>query len=175
MNNIKDYIAYLYIVREKIRNEDKNNLWEYYCPRVKTTNEEITRWENINGLIIPESYRSFLLAANGWPKIFQDKDLFSLDQLSFSKENRYIQCLGCCIDNIHDVGNKEYLLPIGGTEYSYDLYLIVLDKTSSFYGQVLWVAGEEVERYNDFNSFFESLIAYNKYNYKLLTGKTYID
>jgi hypothetical protein len=175
MNNIKDYIAYLYIVREKMRFEDKNNLWDYYCPRVKSTNEEITRWENQNGMVLPESYKAFLLAANGWPKVFQDKDLFGLEQLSFSKENKYIQYLSYCVDNLYDVGNKECLLPIGGTEYSYDLYLIILDKKSDHYGQVLWVAGEEVERYNDFNSFFESLIAYNKYNYELLTGKPYID
>ena len=175
MNNIKDLIGYLYIVREKIRAEDKDKLWEYSLPRVKATNEAVSSWEEQNGLVLPEAYKEFLLAANGWPIVFQDKDLFSLEELSLSKDNRYVQCLNDCVDNIHDVGDKACLLPIGGTKYSYDLYLIVLDRSTEHYGQVLWVAGEEVERHSDFNAFFESLIAYNKYNYRLLTGKPYID
>ncbi|SEV82150.1 SMI1 / KNR4 family (SUKH-1) [Ruminococcaceae bacterium KH2T8] len=175
MNSIKDLIGYLYIVREKIRAADKDKLWEYSLPRVKATNEAVSSWEEQNGLVLPDAYKEFLLAANGWHNVFQDKDLFSLEELSLSKDNRYIQCLNDCIDNIHDVGDKTCLLPIGGTEYSYDLYLIVLDRVSEFYGQVLWVAGEEVERHNDFNAFFESLIAYNKYNFKLLKGMPYDD
>ena len=175
MSRIKDLIGYLYIVREKIRAEDKDKLWEYSLPRVKATNEAVSIWEEQNELVLPEAYKEFLLAANGWPNVFQDKDLFSLEELSLSKDNRYVQCLNDCIDNIHDVGDKACLLPIGGTKYSYDLYLIVLDRSSKHYGQVLWVAGEEVERHSDFNAFFESLIAYNKYNYRLLTGKPYID
>ena len=175
MSRIKDLIGYLYIVREKIRAEDKDKLWEYSLPRVKATNEAVSIWEEQNELVLPEAYKEFLLAANGWPNVFQDKDLFSLEELSLSKDNRYVQCLNDCVDNIHDVGDKACLLPIGGTKYSYDLYLIVLDRSSKHYGQVLWVAGEEVERHSDFNAFFESLIAYNKYNYRLLTGKPYID
>ncbi len=175
MSRIKDLIGYLYIVREKIRAEDKDKLWEYSLPRVKATNEAVSKWEEQNELVLPEAYKEFLLAANGWPNVFQDKDLFSLEELSLSKDNRYVQCLNDCVDNIHDVGDKACLLPIGGTKYSYDLYLIVLDRSNEHYGQVLWVAGEEVERHSDFNAFFESLIAYNKYNFRLLTGKPYID
>lgn len=175
MSRIKDLIGYLYIVREKIRAEDKDKLWEYSLPRVKATNEAVSIWEEQNELVLPEAYKEFLLVANGWPNVFQDKDLFSLEELSLSKDNRYVQCLNDCVDNIHDVGDKACLLPIGGTKYSYDLYLIVLDRSNEYYGQVLWVAGEEVERHSDFNAFFESLIAYNKYNYRLLTGKPYVD
>ena len=173
MYNIKDLIGYCYIVREKIRAEDKDGLWDYCCPRVKTTEENISKWEYQNRLELPQQYREFLLAADGWPHVVQNFDLFGLEQLSFAEENIYIQCLGYCIDNISNVGDKSKLLPIGASDNSYDLYLLVLDKCSKYYGQVLWVAGEEVERHDDFNLFFLSIIEYNKLNYKLLTGKSY--
>ena len=75
------------------------------------------------------------------------------------------------IDNLSDYGDKLCLLPIGANHESYDLYLMVLDNNSEYYGQVIWVAGEEVERYDDFEKFFNSLIKGNEYVYKLLIGE----
>lgn len=173
MYDIKDLIGYLYIVREKIRSEDKKGLWDYYCPQIRNTEHNIEEWEKRHNICLPESYRNFLLAANGWKCVCQDRDLFSLEELSLSNDNQYIETRDFCKDNLLNTGNKELLLPIGGSEYSYDIFLLVLDSNCDYFGQVLWVAGEEIERYQGFEEFFLSIIQHNKYNYKLLTGKEY--
>ena len=175
MLNYRDAIGYLYSIRERIRAIDTKGLFEYYCPRVRTTADEIRTWENKNQLKLPDMYKSFLMTANGWKCVSQDKDLLSLEELTLSKNNKHIEARDFCVNNLKNTGNIDLLLPIAASDYTYDLYLLVLDEKCEYYGQVIWVAGEEVERYNNFDLFFLSLIEYNKYNYKLLTGMKYYD
>lgn len=175
MINYKDAIGYLYLVRERIREVDVNGVYEYYCPKIRTTNEMIKQWESVNSLILPDTYKAFLLTANGWKSVSQDKDLLSLEELTLSKESKYIETRDIFADIINDAGDKSLLLPIAASDYSYDIYLMVLDIESEFYGQVIWVAGEEIERYSSFEEFFLSLIDYNKYNFELISGRKYED
>lgn len=80
-----------------------------------------------------------------------------------------------CVDNLANVGNKKLLFPIGGSDYVEDLFLLVLDSTSEYYGSVIWTAGEEVERHRSFDEFFLALVEYNKLCYERMTGKRYTD
>lgn len=173
MLNYRDAIGYLYILREHIRKIDTKGLFEYYCPRVRATEEEVLAWESKYHVCLPNSYKNFLMAANGWKCVSQDKDLLSLEELTLLKNDKYIEARDFCINNLKNTGNPDLLLPIAASDFSYDLYLLVLDKKTEYYGQVIWVAGEEIERYKDFDSFFLSLIEYNKYNYELITGTKY--
>ena len=173
MISFKDAVGYLYIVREKIREVDTSGLFKYYCPNVKTTEVEINSWEKENQLFLPDVYKQFLLTANGWKCVSQDINLFRLEELTLSKSNKHIKNRDFSLQNLTSNGNEECLLPIGASDYSCDQFLMILDAECNCYGQVLWVAGEEIERYKDFAEFFLSLIQYNKYNYELLTGKKY--
>ena len=175
MIDYKAAIGYLYLVRERIRKVDHQELFEYYLPKVKTTDDAITEWEEHNDLKLPDSYKEFLLSANGWKYVNQDRDLFSLEDLTLSKESKYIQMRDSSAASLNDVGDKNLLMPVGASQYSDDIYLMVLDKNSESYGQVIWAADEEIERYKDFEEFFLFLIAYNKHFYTSLTGMEYID
>ena len=171
MDRYKKLFEHMLMIHSKIEAADIKGLYEYDDPNEPATEEQLLNWEQDNNLNIPSSYRAFLLNANGWKNIVQAFELFSIDALSFDKSNQYNEFLSFCIDNLSDYGDKLCLLPIGANHESYDLYLMVLDSNSEYYGQVIWVAGEEVERYDDFEKFFNSLIKGNEYVYKLLIGE----
>lgn len=176
--NMLDYkaaIGYLFQIRERIRAVDLAGLYEYCYPKIAASENAITEWEDSQMVSLPKQYKNFLLAADGWKNVSQDKSLFGLNDLSLASDSKYVKRLDYCVDNLDSTGDIKYLLPIGAAEYANDLYLLVLDKSSSFYGNVIWAAGEEIERYNDFDDFFLSLIAYSKYDYKLFTGIDYIE
>lgn len=171
MDRYIELFEHMQMIRSKIKAADRKSIYEYDAPNEPATEDQLENWEHDNNLIIPPSYRDFLLNANGWKNIIQAVELFSIDDLSFDESNQYIEFLSFSIDNLSDYGNKAFLLPIGANHESYDLYVMVLDSNSEYCGQVIWVAGEEVERYDDFEHFFISLINGNKYVYKLLIGE----
>lgn len=175
MVSMKVVIGYIYIIREKIRAIDKDNLWDYYSPNLKCDEITLTGWEKKNRIRLPDSYKEFLLAANGWKCIMQDFDLYGIDDLSLDNSNPKIEFRDYCKDYLNNVGNKNLLLPIGGSDYSNDMFLLVLDINSDFYGNVIWVAGEEVERHKTFQDFMLSMAEYNKLCYERMTGKKYTD
>lgn len=173
-NKIEDLIGYLYLVREKVRKVDTRPLWEYYLPSIKTNEQTICDFEKRNELSLPSEYRDFLKAANGWKCIVQDKDLFSLEELSFDKNSNAIMFRDNALPNMKVTCRPEMLLPIGAARYSYDVYLLNVDIDSEDYGCVIWAAGEEIERHPCFNEFFLSLIEYNKQEYEVLSGQSFV-
>lgn len=175
MLDFKDAIGYLYLIREKTREKDTAGLFEYYCPKIKATENEIASWEDKFQLKLPEQYCRFLLSANGWNCVSQDINLLGIEDLTVLKTNKYVEARDFCVDNLKNTGNTDLLLPIAVSNYTSDLFLMILDEKCDFYGQVIWVAGEEIERYNNFEDYFLSLIEYNKYNYELITGMKYAD
>ena len=148
--NMLDYkaaIGYLFQIRERIRAVDSAGLYEYCYPKVAASENAIAEWEDSQMVSLPKQYKNFLLAADGWKNVSQDKSLFGLNDLSLASDSKYVKRLDYCVDNLDSTGDIKYILPIGAAEYANDLYLLVLDKSSSFYGNVIWAAGEEIERY----------------------------
>ncbi|PHP52899.1 SMI1/KNR4 family protein [Actinomyces ruminis] len=60
---------------------DLKHLWEYSLPRVRASEEEVIQAEKQLGFRLPESYRTFLLAADGWPNFYHDVAIFSTRDL----------------------------------------------------------------------------------------------
>ncbi len=171
----KAAIGYLFLVQDRIQGVDVNGLFEYCYPKLAAPENDIIEWENRNNAFLPDQYKDFLMAANGWESVNQDKSLFGLNDLSLSSDSKFVKLRDLSLDLISNYGAKEYLLPVGAAQYSNDLYLLVLDKDSPFYGEVIWTAGEEIDRYENFDEFFLSLIEYNKLTYKMFTGMDYTE
>ncbi|RLP10986.1 SMI1/KNR4 family protein [Propionibacterium australiense] len=51
---------------------DRTHLWEYSLPKTRASEEDVVRVEERLGFKLPESYRTLLLAANGWCNFHED-------------------------------------------------------------------------------------------------------
>ena len=113
------------------------------------------------GRSFPAAYREFLSLADGWKGFIVSTDLFGTEDFlngrALEVRNRpdvreYIHTLGL---------QEEAVIPIGASGTDMDVFILVLEDTPSDAGEVLWLAGSEVERYQDFREFFEAMVNYN--------------
>ena len=56
---------------------------------------------------------------------------------------------------------KDYLFPIAVSRDDMDLFVMVLKKGERF-GEVIWFAGGQIDKYESFTEFFLAMIEYNK-------------
>ena len=76
-----DYIGWGWMIVQARMEADWTGLWDYAMPNPKASEETVARAEARLGFRLPESYRGFLLAADGWPCFFQDMTIFSTSDL----------------------------------------------------------------------------------------------
>ena len=67
-----NYIGWGWMIVQARMEADWTGLWDYAMPNPKASEETVARTEAQLGFRLPESYRGFLLASNGWPYFFQD-------------------------------------------------------------------------------------------------------
>ncbi|WP_299062146.1 SMI1/KNR4 family protein [uncultured Actinomyces sp.] len=76
-----NYIGWGAMINQARMEADWTGLWDYATPNPKASEETVARAEAQLGFRLPESYRGFLLAADGWPYFFQDMTIFSTSDL----------------------------------------------------------------------------------------------
>ena len=76
-----NYIGWGAMINQARMEADWKGLWDYAIPHLHATEENVARTEAQLGFRLPESYRGFLLASNGWPYFFQDMTIFSTSDL----------------------------------------------------------------------------------------------
>lgn len=162
MERCKKDIAVLLDVRNQLMEADKQGLWEYHFPEVAATPEEITEIQKRLNLALSEEYKTFLLCANGWKCFFQMVDLFGTNDLISDKMEFARDLLAVEMEYDQELQElKDQLLPIAASEDDNDLFAMVLAPGERF-GEVIWLAGGEIERFPSFMDFFESMIKYNE-------------
>lgn len=164
MRNIwEERIATLVLVKQELAKIDKDNLWPYFLPSVAVAEEEIKRVEGILGYILDNDYRTFLQKANGWKGFFQEVDLFGTAQLVGS-DMEYAQMMLNSIDDSvwkNSRLKKEDVLPVAATKFDKDIFVIT-KPTAMNPGIVIWLAGEEIDRFSSFSEYFLAMIDYNR-------------
>jgi hypothetical protein len=162
----KDQIAVMYLVREELRRVDKNGLWEYHYPELRASEEQLVAAEAYLGHSIDKQYRDFLMCANGWKCFSQSVSLFGTGDLMGSS------LMDCAMETLEimddafpferDTGfSREEFLPIAATFEDKDIHVITRP-TSRQPGVVIWFAGEEIERYPNFEEYFLAMADYNR-------------
>jgi sulfatase maturation enzyme AslB (radical SAM superfamily) len=155
-------ITKMVMVKSQISEADKDKIWPYNFPKVAATDADVQKLKETVKDEIPQNYIDFLKTANGWKAFFQFNDLLGTSDLLNSQykdilQQEFYELEEAYIDGV----SKEDLLPIAVNPFDRDLFFIVLSKGKLF-GQVIWFAGEEVERFKDFQEFFASMLAYNE-------------
>jgi hypothetical protein len=152
------------IVKNQIDQLDPEHLEEFTAPRAKAQPAEVADFERDLGEQLPLEYRNFLLHANGWPGFRFDMTLFGLPELdgenSEAATGRQLLQVYDEEGVLEDLGlTAEDVMVIGAGRGTRALFLLVRQGRPGA-GQVSWVDGEEIDRYQDFAEFFSSMTEY---------------
>lgn len=152
--------------------QDVEKIWPHHFPEVGANEKSIRTIEQELGYKLDLMYREFLQYANGWAGFYQTVDLFGTEQLKESSIMDYAQVLLEAIDDVvleESVVLRQELLPIAVSEFDRDLFVLCLSN-SSRPGEIIWFAGEEIDRFENFDEYFLAMIDYNREEILALKG-----
>ena len=160
-----DYIGWGWMIIQARMEADWKGVWNYALPHVHASEETVSNAEAQLGFRLPESYRGFLLAADGWPYFFQDMTAFSTSDLlggDLHKAGQTQLELEECVEAMAAGGViAADHFPVAASLESIDVALMGRPGTPAE-GTVSWVRGEVVERYDDFLDYYLSMMELNK-------------
>ncbi|AZQ46393.1 SMI1/KNR4 family protein [Bacillus albus] len=172
MNNWKDKIATMILAKQELMKQDVEKIWPHHFPEVGANEKSIRIIEQELGYKLDLMYREFLQYANGWAGFYQTVDLFGTEQLKELAIMDYAQVLLEAIDDVvlEESGVlRQELLPIAVSEFDRDLFVLCLPN-SSRPGEIIWFAGEEIDRFENFDEYFLAMIDYNREEILALKG-----
>ncbi|MDM5186394.1 SMI1/KNR4 family protein [Bacillus sp. DX4.1] len=168
MINWNDHIAIMVAVKQELMNQelmnqDVEHIWPHHFPDVGADEADICLVEKKIGYKLDQKYRDFLKYANGWKGFYQTVDLLGTEQFKTTTRMHYTKKLLNAIeeDVLKESGVfRNQLLPIAVTEFDRDLFTLCLSNSSTP-GAVIWFAGEEIDRFENFEEYFLAMIDYN--------------
>ena len=160
-----NYIGWGWMIVQARMEADWTGLWDYAIPNPKASEETVARTEAQLGFRLPESYRGFLLASNGWPYFFQDMTIFSTSDLLGGELHKAGQIqleLEECVEAMAAGGviAADHFTVVASRE-SIEIALMGKPGTPAE-GTVSWVRGEVMQRYDDFLDYYLSMMELNK-------------
>lgn len=160
-----DYIGWGWMIVQARMEADWKGIWNYALPHVHATEETVARAEAQLGFRLPESYRGFLLASNGWPYFYLDMTAFSTSDLLGGELHEAGQTqleLEECVEAMAADGViAADHFPVAASLESIDVALMGKPGTPAA-GTVSWVRGEVIERYDDFLDYYLSMMELSK-------------
>jgi hypothetical protein len=161
--NWKSEIVKLAYIKQELANIDSQKLWPWHLPSVAASEQEILECESRLGFVLDLQFANFLRHANGWSGFIQATDLFGTADLGGDGKMPLAQeMLGYLEDSVLVQAGitRENVFPIAVS--AVDLDLFVMTKPSAVLaGIVIWFAGYEIQRFNDFQEFFLAMVDYN--------------
>jgi len=169
VNDWKVAVARYWLIKQEIQARDTRALWDHRLPALASTEAELAVTERRIGQPIDPQYRNFLLVAGGWQSFWHSVSIFGPSDLSGGPLMEQAQdSLSILEDN--DIVESSSVLPIAIASQDTDLFVIGRKGTQSE-GTVIWLSGEEVDRYSGFEDFFLAMTEYAKRDLADLTPK----
>jgi hypothetical protein len=160
----KERIVTMVYVKQELMKLDVEQIWPHHLPELAAKEETLKETEAYLGFRIDQDYREFLKMASGWKGFYHTVDLFGTQELSGNQLMQYAQSLLEAVEDevIRSIGfSRKELLPIAVTRYDKDLFVMTRPNLDSL-GNVIWIAGEEIDRYPNFTEYFLAMIEYNR-------------
>ncbi|WP_282777138.1 MULTISPECIES: SMI1/KNR4 family protein [unclassified Nocardia] len=137
-----------------------NYLGGVTLPREKAAELAVVDFERSIGEVLPSSYRSFLLHANGWEEFFYTMDLFGLPELLGRGKWRHASFLLQTYSDEGDLCDSgleiDGLIPVAANQ-GRDLVVTVREGWPGA-GATVWFDGGVIGRFSDFQEFFEHVV-----------------
>lgn len=141
---------------------DKKGILPWHLPRVAAPLATIEKIEITSGIVLSKEYKEFLAHADGWPGFHITTDLFGSDDFAKGRHRRAIQTRPGISQLLAEQGiNIERVCAIGASDEDIDAFVLVSSDGGPLAGRVLWLATQEVDRYEGFKDFFLAMIEYN--------------
>lgn len=143
---------------------DDAGLWQYQLPRVGAAEQSLIDLETYLGEPLDPRYRDFLSHANGWLDFHLSVDLFGTDELRGGPLMERARKQLSVIEDVvwSEVGLTESLvLPIAAAKYDPTLFVITRS-AANCPGNVIWMTGSVIDKFENFDEFFLSMKEYNK-------------
>jgi len=160
-----NYIGWGWMIVQARMEADWTGLWDYAMPNPKASEETVARTEAQLGFRLPESYRGFLLAADGWPCFFQDMTIFSTSDLLGGELHKAGQIQLELVECVEAMAAGGVIaadhFPVAASLESIDVALMGRPGTPAE-GTVSWTRGEVIERYDDFLDYYLSMMELSK-------------
>ena len=162
----KDKIVAMGLVKQELQQVDKLKFWPHHLPETEATEEQLAATEAHLGHSIDKDYRDFLLCANGWKAFTQSVNLFGTEDLMGSGLMEHASEMLKVLDDAFPLSessgfSRAELLPIAATLEERDLH-VMTRPTSQYPGIVIWLSGQEIERYPNFREYFLAMVDYNR-------------
>ena len=160
-----DYIGWGAMINQARMEADWKGLWDYAIPHLHATKDAVASTEAQLGFRLPESYRNFLLASNGWPYFYLDMTAFSTSDLLGGELHEagqtQLESEECVEAMAADGVIAADHFPVAASLESIDVALMGKPGTPAA-GTVSWVRGKVIERYDDFLDYYLSMMELNK-------------
>ena len=161
-----NYIGWGAMINQARMEADWKGLWDYAIPHLHATEETVASTEAQLGFRLPESYRDFLLASNGWPCFFQNMSILSTSDLLSGELHKasqtQLESEECVEAMAADGVIAADHFPVAASLVQTDVALMGKPGTPAE-GTVSWVRnGEVIERYDDFLDYYLSMMELNK-------------
>lgn len=154
-------IARVVYWKQAAAEHDKANALTWKLPRVGANMEAIAEAERALSRRLSAEFREFLAFADGWQGFYVSTDLFGTADFTAHRDQRVADRPEV---QSYIAGNSlrpDEVVPIGASDFDLDVFLLISDGATTLPGGVLWLAGQEVERYRSFHDFFAAMVNYN--------------
>jgi hypothetical protein len=156
----KAEIVRLVQCKQLIHERDNQGALPWHLPAVAASADRIAAAEQGARSLFPASYRDFLAHANGWKGFYLLVDLFGTGDLIAGGSQRVLARPEVSAF-VEAQGLNGQVTAIGASDHETDVFLLVAPSAATLPGGVIWWAGEEIDRFEDFFAFFTAMVAYN--------------
>ena len=155
-----DLIGLLVLVKQEIAEREPGGPYVYALPRVSASPAALDAAAARDGELDPE-YREFLSFADGWPEFSLSTQLMGTSDLLgavYDTAQDYLDTTLAYADLGLDAAQ---LLPVAVASEDKDV-IVVGRPGTPLAGQVVWLAGEEVDRYPSFRAWFTDTLEHHR-------------
>jgi hypothetical protein len=163
--NWKSEIVRLAMVKQSIAAADQAKALPWALPNVAAEEADLAQAEKAISQPLAGEYRDFLGYANGWTGFCVLTDLFGTKELASERAQAARvrpDLLTYCQENKLDASA---CVVIGDSPNDLNMFVMFQEQPES----VVWLCGEEVDKYNSFSDFFLAMISYNEQVLRRLT------
>jgi hypothetical protein len=163
MDDWRKQISIAHLVKQRVAQLDVLGLWSHHLPEIAASPEEIAQTELVLGEPLDEKFRRFLCFANGWQNFYHSVDLFGTKDLFNGPRNKRAQEILQTLEPLDRIcgAMRTDVMPIAVSQNSIDVFVIGRHGVPMS-GTVIWLAGQEIDRYSDFDEFFLAMVDYNR-------------
>lgn len=154
-------IAAAVLIRQEMQDIDRDGLYRYDFPEVAAQPATLERLEAERGTRLDRQHRDFLLYADGWRCFYQHVSILS----SQLRGGDLVAGAEKALDVLDQEGvlgragvDRRSLLPVAASAEQSDVFAVCLGGVKA--GQVLWLAGDLVDTFPDFQEYFLAMLDY---------------